>query len=351
MLSTDKVSHAQAILVITAVWSGWLGVLALLGWLGQGTGLAVWPMGEDRNWIALLQQDTAVATARAFWQIDYRNPVSPWWYLLFKPLIVKHDYGLFALRSVISLALALSTYALITTIAGPKARRFAAVVGCIICLWTFNAYFDQIYWNFLAALGCSILCVTCFALHLQRRGNGQWLAASLVLWLLAVSTYTIQTGAAAAIAMLAFAVGSREARGGLLLRAVAGIRTAVEATWPFAAILLVFLLIWRTTASPSDAFVTAPSLDRLLASLRMGLWHEDFDLMGAILAQSPHRTAYGITGLLVGGLAMIAVRQVELPRPDPLALTLIIVVTGCIAIPTVMVETLGAQWTPGRDGG
>ncbi len=223
----------------------------------------------------------------------------------------------------------------------------AIVIACAMAIWGFNGYFDQIYWNFLAALCCSVLCVCSYLRHQQEPGNGGWLALALVLWLLAISTYTIQIGAAAAIACLAFLRGVSDRAGGWPLRLAAGARAALEAVWPFAAVLVLFVLIWRTTAAPADAFVQAPTLQRLVASLRMGLWHEDFDLMRAMLMLSPHRRAYVLACVVVGAVTMAILARSAAENPPWRKILVLLMVAGCLAVPTVMVETLGAQWAPG----
>ena len=346
-VSNDPISHRRALLAIAGVWAGWLGVLALLGLLGLGTGLSVWPMGEDRNWIGLLRLGSAGETARGFWQIDHRNPLSPWWYIAFRRLILAWPYGLFMLRNLVGLALAMSAYALIATWLGARARAFAATIGCLIAIFTFNAFFDQIYWNFQAALACSILCVVCYLNHRRRPASGQWLAAALVLWLVAIATYTIQTGAVVAIAFAAWTLRERHSGRGPIAGLAAGLRDVAAATWPFGAVLVLFILIWQTTSVPTETFVGTPGIGRLFESLATGLWHPDSTLMGQILAHSPHRLAFGLVGLLVFALVVAALRGPVMPAVGMGALAGLVLLAGCLTVPTLFVETLGTQWPPG----
>ncbi len=340
-------SHGRAIAIIVAIWAGWLGILAGLGWLGQGVGLTVWPMGEDRNWTALLQLPTIGSTIRGFWAIDHRNPLSPWWYVAFKPLILGWPYGLFMLRNCVGLALAVATYALVASWLGAKARTLAVTIASLIGICTFNAFFDQIYWNFQAALVCSIFCVVCYLNHLRRPGAGQWLAASLVLWFLAIATYTIQTGAIVAIAFAALLTGWSGAVGRPACRLARGVRAACAATWPFGLLLVAFVMIWQTTSVPSSNFVGAPGFARLFESLRMGLWHEDNTLMGLILAGSPHRRAFGVVAAVTFFVAVLCLCRLGRPPLQSHALIGLAVLGGCFAVPTLAVETFGTQWPPG----
>lgn len=342
--------HGRAVLAIVLVWAGFLGLLAVLGWMGQGTGLTVWPMGEDQNWMELLDRPTLSETARGLWKLDNRNPLSPWWYIAGKGVIFGYSHGLFLLRHIVGLGLALSGYWVISLWLGPKARNLAIVTGCLVAVSASNAYFDQIYWNFLGALVCSLLCLACYLKHQRAPGDGQWLAAALVLWLVAISTYTIQAGTIVAIAYSAWLLrrpGQGQGDGRMLplwspLRLVAIIR----ATWPFAAILVVFILIWQTTSVPLDPIFSKPEIGRFLSSLRMGLWHDDHMLMLRILGNSPNRFFYvGVSGV-VFVLAAFVLGRLAPPRLG-LSPLHVIALVGCIAAPTLFVETIGSMWPPG----
>lgn len=340
MTDTAPISHRRALATVLGCWLGYLGLLWLLGELGLGTGLVVWPMGEDRNWIDLLQRGDAGVTARGLWAIDHRNPLSPWWYNAFRPLILGWTNGLFLLRHAVGLALALSSYGLVALWFGPRARAFGCALACLILVSTFNAYFDQIYWNFLGSLVCSILCVTAYLRHLRTPGRGHWLALSLVLWLAAVATYTIQAGA---IVVIALAVWLAEAQRPLLPRLAA----VVLATLPFFAVFVLFLLIWQTTSVPAESFFIPPGLSRLFGSLRMGLFHEDIPLMGLVLGRSPHRFALAAAGVAVAAAVWALLPKLGLDERPPLRVGVIVLIALGLAAPTLAVETIGSMWTPG----
>lgn len=351
-ISTHDRGHGRAILTIVLAWASFLALLALLGALGMGTGLTVWPQGEDRNWMVLLDQPTPSGTARGLWLIDHRNPLSPWWYIMGKKFIFGYSHGLFLLRQLVGLMVALSGYWVIVQWLGPQSRHLATVIGCLVAVCVFNAYFDQIHWNFIGALACSLFCIGCYQTHLRCPTEGQWLAAALVLWLVAISTYTIQAGAIFAVGFATWYFG-RPGRSQPpappdqpALWHPARLVPAARATWPFAAILIVFILVWQTTSIPSDPFFAAPDPARLLASLRMGVWHDDLTLMFRVLERSPHRYLYVGVGVGIFILVALMLRRAALPRLrwKPL---LVIALVGCIALPTVFVETVGALWPPG----
>lgn len=333
-------SHRRAAGTIVACWLGYLGLLWLLGELGLGTGLFVWPMGEDRNWIDLLQRGDAGVTARGLWALDHRNPLSPWWYNVFRPLILGWTNGLFLLRHGVGLALALASYTLVALWFGPRARAFGCALGCLITVSTFNAYFDQIYWNFLGSLVCSILCVIAYLRHLRAPGRGHWLGLSLVLWLLAVATYTIQAGA---VVVIALAVWLAEAQRPIIQR----IGAVALATLPFFAVFVLFVLIWQTTSVPTDGIFIPPGLTRLLGSLRMGLYHEDVTLMGLVLGRSPNRFALAAVGIALGLTVWFLLPRLRLAERPPVRVGLIVLIALGLAAPTVAVETIGSMWTPG----
>ena len=340
MTDVAYLSHRRAVATIIACWLGYLGLLWLLGELGLGTGLLVWPMGEDRNWIDLLQRGDAGVTARGLWALDHRNPLSPWWYNAFRPLILGSTNGLFLLRHGVGLALALASYALVALWFGQRARAFGCALGCLITVTTFNAYFDQIYWNFLGSLVCSILCVIAYLRHLRTPGRGHWLALSLVLWLLAVSTYTIQAGA---IVVIALAVWIAETRQPIIRR----IGAVALATLPFFAVFVLFLLIWQTTSVPAEGLFIPPSLTRLVGSLRMGLYHEDVTLMGLVLGRSPNRFALAAAGVVLGIVVWILLPRLRLGERPPPQTGLIVLIALGLSAPTLAVETIGSMWTPG----
>ena len=58
----------------------------------------------------MLQRGRGAEAARLFWAIDHRNPLSPWWYIAARPIILGFDAGLLALRYAIAALLAFAAY-------------------------------------------------------------------------------------------------------------------------------------------------------------------------------------------------------------------------------------------------
>ena len=70
-----------------------------------------------------------------------------------------------------------------------------------------NGYVDQIYWNFQGALVCSIISVVLYQRFLRSGRIAYHLyALSLVVWLLAIGTYTF-SAVGLAVAYLAMTFG------------------------------------------------------------------------------------------------------------------------------------------------
>ena len=172
--------------------------------MGYRLGFAVWPMGEDRNWINILQDQDRYGAARAFWQIDDRNPLAPWWYIgLRRPVILAYDAGLFLIRQSVGLLLALATYVFLLVMT--RVRMFAVGVACVVAVFMANGYIEQIYWTMQVALILSLCALTFYQLAIERDPSDYRLYASaLVTWFLALATYGVQAGTPLAIGFLAF---------------------------------------------------------------------------------------------------------------------------------------------------
>lgn len=79
IISAERLSTTQRHLgLIVAAWLAYLAVLGSLQLLGYKSGFAVWPLGEDRNWISILLKGEGANAAGVFWQVNDRNPLSPY---------------------------------------------------------------------------------------------------------------------------------------------------------------------------------------------------------------------------------------------------------------------------------
>lgn len=322
-------------------------LFAVLRRLGLPFGLRVGPMSEDYNWLLILRAPDPVSQAQAFWAIDGRNPLSPWWYVVARPLYDGFPNGPFLTRLAINPLLAASTYAAARAMEPSRNRAVALASGLVVGLWSFGEKLDQIQWNFLGALSLSLLSVAAFQAWLAGgRQSGGLYGLSLCLWFAAFATYLFQVGAIAAIGLLSLAAHLRTRPG--VAKAVG--RTAAEIA-PFALLLAMFLLVWATSQNPLSRGAFALKPDLLLANLpssvAWGLWParyrgyapEAFSGLGIWLFPA---------ALSVGAIVALLVRSALPPAGSPWPQPGGVLALGCcIAVPTALVESMSVIWTVG----
>jgi len=330
-------------------------LIAMLGALGFSAGFDIYPFGEDDNWIDMLRRGNGEDAARLLWALDHRNPLSPWWYIAARKIILNFDSGLLALRYAIAAVLAISTYYMVLMVASPKARAFALGLAMLVVVWMANRYTEQIIWNFHGALAASILSVASYV-HFIAGGRRRYFlyAISLITWFVAFATYTIQCGAVLAIGYLAFRHAPAIQRG--LLRSIINRAwAAMLETVPYLVLFGLFLLIWQTTMGlgVAESVSLQFSVGRLLGSLREGVWSSDLALFYSWVANSPDRVAFIASGVGCCVIAFLALRQRERSAPanaSVIALPQLIdvaIILACVAAPTVVLESSSNVWTTG----
>jgi hypothetical protein len=94
-----------------------------------------------------------------WWTLESRNPLAPWLYQAFSPLIFLLPEGLYLLRKLVDLFLATSVYLLVDKISHARLPKFAFACGVLVLFWNFSGYFEQIMWIPLVAFGLSMLSV------------------------------------------------------------------------------------------------------------------------------------------------------------------------------------------------
>jgi hypothetical protein len=338
---------ARDIAWILAACAGLVLLLGALGRLGLPIGLRVVPMGEDYNWLIVLNAQDAVARAQTFWGMNDRNPLSPWWYIAMRRVYAGMANGPYLVRLLMNPLLGIAAYLAVRMAFPGRNRALALSVGLIVALWSFSTYIDQIYWNFLGALALSLLSVAAFAgwLHSGRRATALY-GLSLCLWFAAFTTYTFQVGAMLAVGLLALAAQLRER----VPAPKAVLRAALEAL-PFALLLALFLLVWTTTRNPGlrEYYALRPDLllTTLPSSLLQGIWP---------LRYAPYlRDAQGALGVwllpvavLVGLAAAFAVRRAARAEPASTGAALgVVAVAACLVLPTALIESMSHTWSVG----
>ena len=182
--------------IIVLVWAAVNLLLLGLQALRFDVGLNVHPLGEDRVMIRLMANYPGLKMNQQFWAtVEGRNPLAPWWYQAFSPLIFLMPEGLYLLRKLVDLFLAASVYLLVDQISRARPPKFAFACGMLVLFWNFSGFLEQIMWVMLTSFGFSILSVYFYCRHLDSGiAKADYLVVSLLLFFVALATYTIQCG-------------------------------------------------------------------------------------------------------------------------------------------------------------
>jgi hypothetical protein len=214
MLSTDQsstdqtsqptVSRISPLWIITLVWAASNLLLLVLQASRCGVGFHIHPLGEDREMIRLMANYPGFEMHRHFWTaLESRNPLAPWWYQAFSPLIFLLPEGLYLLRKLVDLFLAGSVYLLVDQICRARLPKFALACGVLVLFWNFSGYVEQILWITCLAFGLSMLSVYFYCRYLDSgRATADYFVISLLLFFVALATYSIQCGVPIAVFLL-----------------------------------------------------------------------------------------------------------------------------------------------------
>jgi hypothetical protein len=307
--------------------------MALAQAMNYRLGFAVWPMGEDRNWIDILQNRGPFEAAKAFWQIDDRNPLAPWWYIALRPIILRYDSGLFLIRETVGLTLGLSSYMFLFVMT--RTRTFALGTACVVAVFLGNGYIEQVYWTMQVALILSLCSLTLYQLSVERRPTDHTMyAGAIVAWFFALGTYSVQAGGLLGIAFLALTAPATTMS--------ARVRRTVVDTLPFAAIFVAFWLEWQTTAR--NLYVTRWHMQEAIASIKQAFWH--FDYMPffeqVVYPALSYRLVYALSGAVVAVFVFRELSRSNAESPPTLPswerLTKTVITAGCLMFPVVAVE-------------
>lgn len=314
--------------LIVGAWGIFLTALAVMQWFGYGVGFDIWPFGEDRLGVLAIQQPGAGTAVSTFWQMVDRNPLSPWCYVLFQWAILHFDAGLLFIRYGVGLALALISYGLVISIGG--ARQFAIGLGIVVAVFMANGYIEQVYWDREIALTFSLASVILYAQFLASgRSSPITYAMSLVAWFVAFAIYTIQCGAIVAIGYLAIRRGRK-------------LVPAIIDCVPYALLFVLYLAIWRTVARLPEVYGMHFDEAKLLVSLQSIFWHYDMRAFAAQTIVPAYVAAAAIVGSACASLAWLG------RNGSPIKLLFdVVIVVALIAMPTVIIETIGDFWIAG----
>ena len=331
------------LVAILAIWAILPATMLALQGLGFAFGFDIWPQGEFRTWLAFLDEGPGYGAAKLFWALDHRNALSPWWYLAARPLINAVPSAPLILHLLSGLFIGIAAYLLMAELT--RSRSFAVTIGMLSSLFLANWYRDEVIWNFLGALGCSLLSIWFFALFSNNRSRSGCLAASYLTWFVAVSTYTIQIGAMAGIFFVSLRARLSVAS---WFRATCG---ALLDIVPYAALLLLYIMIWITT-SPAfipGAYRTEFTFGAFAKSIASGIWSDHYVYFWIWLIAAGPRLMIVIFGLLImtSLFLLVALRPSDRTRPSMPSLGFAFLIGICIAAPTIGLESVSDMWTPG----
>jgi hypothetical protein len=351
----------RTVATIVALWFFLLVVLYLLQLVGVGLGFKIGPIGEDRNWIFFLQRHETHPVQKAFWEFDGRNPLAPWWYLAAKPLIEGTRYGISLVKKLTHLLVALSVYALLIAIGGREHKRLSVFAAAMSAMWMFSFTPSHIDWTMLVALSAGLLSLASYAASVDKGPQVLLYATSVILYLVAIATYTLQIAVPLGILGLGMLVNGNRAKN-CSERVIDGISHAA----PFGAVAILFLMMWVTTnILPIDATVAQWSFPvwfaNTIRSITSLVWHPSH----AELLSRPYRLpGPAFISALAGSLFLASVfaavchrlsrhtrerttmESAHIVSKSALAVRIIVCLIA-VSAGTVALEASNAVWVPG----
>ena len=320
-------------------------LLACFHVAGSSLGFSVWPVGEARNWLAILQDGPGTAAPKIFWAIDGRNPLSPWWYVAARPIFDHLPQAFLLMQIAMSGLLGLSTYLLVYELSDRGNRRIAIAAGILTSLFIANIRLDGIHWNFVGATAATVLCIWTYLRYANCSSPGRtlWYGLSICLWLLAIGTYTIQSGAIIAVFLLAVMMPARDWR--------AKLATAVGDTVPYGIVIILFVLIWKTS-EPGGITTTplSPSAQGVLASISEGIWHSSYGVLwswASSLSFFQLIVFFAVPALAAMSAICFTPRDSQTHSFNLQTVIKMGLVAVSVVMPTIALEGSGTMWGPG----
>jgi hypothetical protein len=324
------------------LWLAQVAYLLVMQALGQPFGFAVWPMGEDRNWVHLIRDVPGPGMMHGFWQLEDRNPLSPWWYWFLSWPIVHVDATLYIVQRLVDLLLGVAVTLLLARLVRPRSS-LPFVAGMLVLVCTFNDYREQITWVFHLALVFALLALVLYVRYIDsQRKDGLCLGTALLAALLSAGTYTLMVGALLVVPAIAlFHERARPFRARWLAAAIDSLL--------FASVSIAFLAIWYTAMRPGGA---GYALDLHLAmtsgraSVRQLVWHHDFSQWIRIALGSPSAVVAGLPlAALYAGMMAVALRKGPAWQARDLGWP--VALFAGLSLPIVVLESASRAWFPG----
>ena len=212
-------------------------------------------------------------------------------------------------------------------------------------------------WISLTSLAFSILSVYFYCRYLDSgRAKADYLVVSLLLFFVALATYTIQCGVPIAVVLLSLFHRRDTAKGWRFSSAVCG---AIKDTVFFGILFVLFIQIWIITSVPMGHwFHLDPGffLTHFPGSIANLFWHDDTSFLIRSLTQHWPiwlvAASVGVSAILFYCLFVFFARKVATPRTAGLSvpyldLVLVLAVFCALATPTLLLESTTEIWSPG----
>ncbi|MEO8401139.1 MAG: hypothetical protein ABI597_04990 [Gammaproteobacteria bacterium] len=344
--------------LVSYIFCAWLFgiVILLLAQVFVGTnGLIVYPSGEDFTWMRYVQPNVQYSLHHSWWALASRNPLAPWWYWLVSPLILKYPWGLYFIRKLVDLFLAISTLLMVNELLKNRRPWIAVWTAILVLVWNFSAYLEQVLLIMLISIGFSILSIYFYLVYLRTdRMQHGYLIASLITFFIALGTYTLQCGTP--LAIIAISLIDAINRPTLADRKKALKDTVIDILG-YGFLFVLFILIWVTTSGPtSDFFELHPSLfiHNFLPSIKYFIWHQNTTTLYHSIIKHWHAWVIilvaNLFALLFSKLALFRQMRIEYisnARRESLSLLLPLLVLLAISMPTLILESTSNMWGPG----
>lgn len=272
-------TNAGYALVIVGAWILYLVLLGGLQKINAGIGLNVWPLYEDHNFLSMMQNRPGSNFQKAFWLIDGRNPLNPWWYASVRPLMTaSHGYGFFVVRRLMDLACALSVFLLLQRLGRGQHPTYSLVCALLTLIWQFSPLYGSIIWDRLGALSLTLVCLWSYCKYVDEgRRRGHFLAISLLLYFFTIGTYTLQSSAFLSIFVIGVFRTPTDKRNPSSWAKRVGV--ALLETSYFVAMLAGVMMIWITCTplpSPDDVLTWSLVSKTVIPCLLKTLWHPSY---------------------------------------------------------------------------
>lgn len=349
-ITTPEISStSQAISILIVTWLIYLATLGVLQLCGFQLGFNVWPMGEDRDWIGFIYDGHGAKIAHLFWRyLDDRNPFSPWWWIVVSPIVKHFEWGLYAVRKCIDPYLAIITFILLDRIGRFKCRTFAFCVALVVLFWNFSAYYEQIMWNFLGALGLTLLSIFFYCRYLDNNRLSKYdLPLSMLFYFIAIATYTLQCGAIIAIGLLGlFRHSDSEPL-------KARIKSTTKDVSLFLILFILFNCIWYTVNRNGATFYAlhwSTISSQFLDSIQLFFFHSAYkSLFNFALHDWSSWTIAGIFVVAFLGFILVFYQAAKRDVFDGIRAPIgwAVAILLAIALPTILVESTTTIWSPG----